>query len=233
MNGHLYSLLFTDRSVLAGHLPWMGWNLSLAAIPLLLAWVLFQPGRRRGALWWLGVVVFVAFLPNAAYVLTDVVHLAQDFQRFKRPSVLVGAIIPLYCAYFLAGLACYSVALTRLRRYLIAAGQTRMALPAEVALHLLVAVGIFLGRVGRLNSWDILARPAAVIVALVRLANGEGAVTLLVLAVMVIVANLALTGIGQIGWAGLNRVWTPVLVPAPFRHLLDPQRTSATPRIRG
>jgi hypothetical protein len=47
-------------------------------------------------------------------------------------------------------------------------------------------------------------------------ANGEAAVTLPVLAVIVVVAKLALTGIGQIGWAGLNRVWTPVLVPAPF-----------------
>jgi uncharacterized membrane protein len=161
------------------------------------------------------VVVFVAFLPNAAYVLTDAVHLTQDFQRVKRPSILVGAIIPLYGAYFLAGLACYSIALTRLRRYLIAAGQTHMALAAEAALHLLVAVGIFLGRVDRLNSWDILARPAGVIMALVRLANGEAAVKLLVLAVMVVVARLALTGIGQIGWAELNRVWTPVPVLIP------------------
>jgi uncharacterized membrane protein len=227
VNGHLHNLVLAERNVLAGHLPWMGWNLLLAAIPLLLALVLFRPARRRGALWWLGAVVFVAFLPNAAYVLTDAVHLAQDF-RVQRPSILVGAIIPLYCAYFLAGLACYSIALTRLRRYLIAAGQTRVALAAEVALHLLVAMGIFLGRVDRLNSWDILARPAGVIVALVRLANGEAVVTLLVLAVMVVAAKLALIGIGQIGWAGLNRLWTPAVV-RPFRHVPDPELSSASP----
>jgi hypothetical protein len=133
---------------------------------------------------------------------------------------------------FLAGLASYSIALTRLRRYLITAGQTRMALAAEVGLHLLVAVGIFLGRVDRLNSWDILSRPAGVIAALVRLANAEAAVTLLILALMVVVAKLALTGIGQIGWAGLNRMWTPVLVPAPFRHVADPELSSASPRRR-
>ena len=68
--------------------------------------------------------------------------------------------------------------------------------------------------------------------ALVRVANGEAAVTSLVLALMVVVARLALTGIGQIGWAGLNRVWTPVLVPAPFRHFPDPELRSASPRRR-
>jgi uncharacterized membrane protein len=206
VTGLLHRFVFTERTVLAAHLPWMGWNLLLAAIPLVLAWVVFRPARRRGALWWLGVVVFVAFLPNAAYVLTDAVHLVQDAERVRRPSVLVGAIIPLYCAYFLAGLACYSLALTRLRRYLIAAGRTRTAMAAEVSLHLLVAVGIFLGRVDRLNSWDILARPAGVIAALVRLANVETAVTLLLLAAMVMVAKLALTGIGRIGWAALGAV---------------------------
>jgi hypothetical protein len=42
--------------------------------------------------------------------------------------------------------------------------------------------------------------------ALVRLANGEAAVTLLVLAVIVVVAKLAVTGVGQIGCARLNRL---------------------------
>jgi uncharacterized membrane protein len=48
VNGHLHRLLFTERRVLAGQLSWMGWNLLLAAIPLLLAWVLFRPARPAG-----------------------------------------------------------------------------------------------------------------------------------------------------------------------------------------
>jgi hypothetical protein len=68
--------------------------------------------------------------------------------------------------------------------------------------------------------------------ALVRVANGEAAVTSLVLALMVVVARLALTGIGQIGWAGLNRVLAAVLVPAPVRHVSDPEGSSASPRRR-
>jgi hypothetical protein len=49
---------------------------------------------------------------------------------------------------------------------------------------------------------------------------------------MVVLAKLAVTGIGQIRWAGLNRVWTPVLVPACVRPVPDPERGSATPRKR-
>src|SRR4051812_24343730 len=57
------------------HGRWMVWNLALAAVPVFLAMALFRPGRRHGVGWWLGTALFVLFLPNAPYVLTDVVHL--------------------------------------------------------------------------------------------------------------------------------------------------------------
>jgi uncharacterized membrane protein len=216
VSGHLHTVVLTEKSVLVAHIPWMGWNLFLAIVPLVLALILFRSSLRRGALWWLGVVAFIAFLPNAAYVLTDAIHLVQDAERVSRPSVLIGAVIPLYCVYFLAGFSCYSIALGRLRRYLIEAGKTRLAVAAEVSIHLLVAVGIFLGRVDRLNSWDILARPTRVIEALLHLANAEAAVVLLFLAAMVVAATLVISGIGRIGWAGLGALG---LVDSPPKSL--------------
>ncbi len=64
--------------VLAGNARWMGWNLLLALVPLALALLLFRGRRERTALWWLGTAAFVAFLPNAPYVMTDVIHLFTD-----------------------------------------------------------------------------------------------------------------------------------------------------------
>jgi uncharacterized membrane protein len=53
-------------------------NLFLAAVPFILAAFLFVPPRARTAGWWIGVGTFVAFLPNAPYVLTDVIHLGEQ-----------------------------------------------------------------------------------------------------------------------------------------------------------
>src|SRR5262245_2969471 len=61
---------------------WMGWNTLLAWVPVVLAWGLFRGGADRSVsrspLWWAGLVLFVLFLPNAPYVVTDLFHLPYD-----------------------------------------------------------------------------------------------------------------------------------------------------------
>jgi uncharacterized membrane protein len=56
----------------------MVWNSLLALVPLALALVVFRRGARTGTFWWrAGVAIFVVMLPNAPYVLTDVIHLVD------------------------------------------------------------------------------------------------------------------------------------------------------------
>ncbi len=135
---------------------WMYWNLALACVPLLLSLVLFRRGARHTAGWWAGVCAFVLFLPNAPYVLTDVVHLHGDLAvTDARPLVLAR-----YSVFFALGFAAYVVALWRAGRALGANGWTRGAVAAAYCgLHALSALGIYLGRVHRLNSWDALQQP--------------------------------------------------------------------------
>ncbi|MGL4883991.1 MAG: DUF1361 domain-containing protein, partial [Waterburya sp.] len=55
---------------------WIVWNLFLAFIPLALSfWLFVRRNIKRSLLWWIGLVVFIAFLPNAPYLLTDIIHL--------------------------------------------------------------------------------------------------------------------------------------------------------------
>jgi uncharacterized membrane protein len=169
----------------------MSWNLLLALVPLLLAILLFRPGRRRTPLWWAGTLLFVGFLPNAPYVLTDVIHLVREAQRIGRPSALLVAVVPLYGIFFVAGFACYVAALARLSRYLHAEGRAFLAVPAEATLQALAAVGVFLGRVDRLNSWDFLARPAAVVTAVEHLAQHRPLLSILLILAVVAAANAA------------------------------------------
>ena len=140
---------------------WVLWNLGLALLPLVLALVLFVPGRARTPLWWVGAAAFVALLPNAPYVLTDVIHLDDSIRHSASDLHVALVLIPGYAAFFVAGFASYVACVVRLERWLRAAGWSLpRLLGADVTLHALCAVGVFLGRVYRFNSWDILVRPA-------------------------------------------------------------------------
>jgi uncharacterized membrane protein len=137
-------------------------NLLLAALPFVLALVLFVPGRPRTVAWWLGLGTFVVFLPNAPYVLTDVVHLSGQVRRADS-TLHAGMLVVEYAAFMAVGLALYGGCLFLLRRRLQTDGRERWRWPAELVLHLLCSVGIFLGRVLRLNSWDVVTRPGTVL----------------------------------------------------------------------
>jgi len=138
---------------------WMAWNLFLALVPLAIAIALFAHPRRRTLGWWLGLGAFVAFLPNAPYVLTDVIHLVEDTRATASPAVFSFALMPQYALFFLVGFEAYVLSLLLVGRYLQRLGLSRWIVPAEVGLHALCAIGVHLGRFERLNTWDVLTRP--------------------------------------------------------------------------
>ena len=151
-----------DGRVVRANTAWMTVNLLLAALPFALAVVLFVPRRAHNAAWWLGLGTFVVFLPNAPYVLTDVIHLSTQARR--APSfVHVAALVAEYSIFITVGLTLYGGCLFLLRRRLQVDGLEGWRWPAELALHGLCSVGIFLGRVLRLNSWDLVLHPHAIL----------------------------------------------------------------------
>ena len=81
----------------------IAWNLFLAYIPLLLSIWLFRSAKSRSFLWWLGFLVFIAFLPNAPYVLTDIIHVIDMTRRGYSVWIITLAIIPQYFFLILAG----------------------------------------------------------------------------------------------------------------------------------
>jgi uncharacterized membrane protein len=143
----------------------MGWDLFLAGVPLALAFVLFRRARSRGPVWWAGLALFVLFLPNAAYPLTDFLHFVLKIrQRPYLPAWAVGLlVIPEYLVYIGASFLAYVLSLRFLGDYLRSHGKVRLVAPVELVLHGLCALGIYLGRMPRLNSWDVLTRPATVL----------------------------------------------------------------------
>ncbi|MEJ7584721.1 MAG: DUF1361 domain-containing protein [Acidimicrobiales bacterium] len=153
---------------------WMTWNLALAASPVLLAASLFRV-RHRTRLWWLGLVAFVLVLPNAPYVLTDLIHLRADVAAAPSDLVVVFGVLPLYALFLSAGMCAYVYALGELVGY---AGRSTMRIRStsiEVGAHMVCAVGIVLGRIARLNSWDPLTAPVGSLERIVTTLSWRGA----------------------------------------------------------
>lgn len=151
-------------SALVNNVGWMGWNLFLALIPLMVARFLF--GHRERARWVLitGGAVFVAFLPNAPYVLTDVLHLPRELAATHGDHWLAAALVAQYLCLFAVGFTAYVLSLVRLERWLADHGASRRAvLVTDLSLHALCAVGIVLGRVFRFNSWDLVTNPSGLL----------------------------------------------------------------------
>ena len=80
---YLHWLAFQVRAVLLRHSGWMAWNLTLALVAVALAVWLFRVERPRTVGWWVGFGAFALFLPNAPYVLTDLIHLRWSVEAIE------------------------------------------------------------------------------------------------------------------------------------------------------
>jgi uncharacterized membrane protein len=128
------------------------WNLTLAWIPLLLAILLVVAYRqRRPAAELLAVgAVWLLFLPNAPYVLTDFIHLGEAHRMYD--TILVGS-------FAVTGLALGFGSLLLVQLVVTRAGGALLGWVTAVGSLFVASVGIYLGRVLRLNSWDAFQRP--------------------------------------------------------------------------
>jgi uncharacterized membrane protein len=131
------------------------WNLFLAWVPFVLA-LLFYDGQRRGmrapALAVLG-ALWLAFFPNAPYIVTDFVHLSAN----RRPPLWFDGVELSAFAWtgmLLGFVSLYLVHAVLRHRFGGGVGWT-----AVLAVLALVSAGVFLGRVKRWNSWDVITQP--------------------------------------------------------------------------
>ncbi len=146
----------------------LAWNLFLALIPLILSFLLSRLIRKNTVLWWLGMVLFLAFLPNAPYVLTDVIHLLDKLQISAIPFYLMAILILAFLTYFYLGFMFYVFSLLNCNYFFQKNHWHRWIIPSEISLNFLSAIGIYLGRFDRLNSWQIFTHPRLVGIHLVQ-----------------------------------------------------------------
>ena len=134
------------------------WNLFLAWIPFGLSILIYdrhRAGARPVAL--LPVAgLWLLFLPNAPYILTDFKHLVPS------PVVPLWVDIIVIAAPAWTGLLLGFLSLYLVQSVVRSLAGARVAWVAAVGVLGLASFGIYLGRVLRWNSWDVLADPRLV-----------------------------------------------------------------------
>ena len=129
-------------------------NLALSWIPLAFAALVYLPARLGAPRWALipSSAAWLAFIPNAPYMWTDLVHLAGHPRPLFVTDLLL--ISSFAAAGLLAGYASLYLVHAAIERSF---GSLAGWLVITCVLPL-VSLGVYIGRVLRWNSWDSLAR---------------------------------------------------------------------------
>ena len=146
------------------HYLFLNWNLVLAWMPLWLAFLLWRldrrrdrRGRRRLLMMTLVFVGWLLFLPNSPYIVSDLMHLNP------RDNV------PLwYDAIMLFSFAWNGLILGFVSLWIVQQLAARWFGPVVGWVLVMLTLtatgfGIYLGRFGRWNSWDVLIDPLGLI----------------------------------------------------------------------
>lgn len=132
------------------------WNLFLAWIPYALALgicAMQERGVRKRGLLVAGIVLWVLFFPNAGYIVTDLTHWRN------RPPVPKWFDYFFIMSYAWTGLALGYMALSLIQRKIAAIRGPRIAWGFVIGMLGAGALGVYVGRFFRWNSWDVFTRP--------------------------------------------------------------------------
>ncbi|NJK47877.1 DUF1361 domain-containing protein [Candidatus Gracilibacteria bacterium] len=173
--------------VLSYSQDFMIWNSFLAFIPLVLSVWLFRISQTRSQIWWIIFFIFILFLPNAPYVLTDIIHLIALIRQEYSVWTITLVLIPQYLIFILAGFEAYVISLINLGYYCHQLGKTKSLIVIELITHALCSLGIYLGRFQRFNSWDIITKPDSLVDSIVDNLTGKWSVMMISITFIILV----------------------------------------------
>ncbi len=141
-------------SVLLENMPMIGVNSFLAVIPVLCGWLMVKTHQKflQGTI----ALLWFVFLPNTLYILTDLRYLPEQWPVMSTTGKLALAVQ--YGLYEFIGVSCFLLALYPFEKTLVLSRwrEHKFILPLLlVVLNFVIGFGMVLGRVQRLNSWDI------------------------------------------------------------------------------
>jgi uncharacterized membrane protein len=131
------------------------WNLSLAVIPYVISLYLLTLDIKKTSKFKVLIIsaVWLAFVPNAFYIITDLVHLVNsDRHVFWLDLIILSSYALIGFAFGILSLLDFE----KIIRQFTNIKNTNLLIPA---ICFLCGIGIYIGRILRYNSWDIISNP--------------------------------------------------------------------------
>ncbi len=157
--------LFLFRVFHTGHYThgFLLWNLFLAWLPLLFAWFALKIAPKSHLLALFSAAAWLAFLPNAPYLITDIIHLRPigDIPYFYD--------VVMFFSLALTGLALGFASLAWMQGVVRAKLGVWPARVFAVTVIAMTSFGVYIGRFLRWNSWDILTNPGPLFLEIARI----------------------------------------------------------------
>ncbi len=132
------------------------WNVFLAAIPY------FITAYIRNKQWstirfGIAFLLWLAFLPNSFYILTDIMHLEKSHPLTFWLDLVI------FASATFTGFVFGIKSILDMEDLLMLRFRRLNTFIFESIISILCGIGVFLGRVLRLNSWDFVFKPTALI----------------------------------------------------------------------
>jgi uncharacterized membrane protein len=135
------------------YLLFLVWNLFLAIIPCAITTGLISTKKINKLTLFFFFGIWLLFLPNAPYIVTDLMHLTRSDQQYLWLDILV------IMSFAFNGLILFFLSLSDMEKLLKQHLNSKLLTTLMLSIFGLTAFGIYLGRFLRHNSWEIINNP--------------------------------------------------------------------------
>lgn len=153
---YLFGLIFYQ----AAQFWFLGWNLLLAWLPVLFMLLLYQYLKTKpwvSGYGFLITILWLAFLPNSFYMISDLVHLA-----YLDTSNLLYYVVLLF-SFAINGLILGYLSLYIFQRELVKRIKAKQTNYWIAVILLVCSFAVYLGRYLRWSTWDIILHPVGIV----------------------------------------------------------------------
>ncbi len=152
-----------DLSINGYSLIYVVWNIILGIIPFFLCYAIFslqkQKSNYKKIYQFFVFVIWLLFVPNAAYIFTDMRHI-NGFCLKTTNNICVGNawMIAFFFAYAIIGWVLYYYSLEQMLVYVRQNISKKNAKLFPLLAIPIISLGLLLGLVDRLNTWDVFVK---------------------------------------------------------------------------